>query len=156
MTGAEYLVERLSKIGTDTMYVPCGNGLDPVLQAGRREGLRFIDTSNEQAAGYMADTVGKLTRKVGVAAVSSGVAHINGMTGVCNAWFDGSPMLLITGASDSRFRGRGNFQDMETARIAEPLCKFSVFVDRPERLPGALDEAILRWPQPWAACASIW
>ena len=142
MTTAELLLKELKARDIHNIYALCGNGLDPILDASHGEAMRIIDTRNEQAAAYMADTVGKLTRRIGVAMVSSGVAHLNALTGVCNAWFDGSPMLLITGASDSEYRGRGNFQDMETAALAEPLCKYSASVDRGEQLPWMLEEAI--------------
>jgi acetolactate synthase-1/2/3 large subunit len=111
------------------------------LGAAQKAGLRVIDVRNEQAAGYMADAVGRLTRRVGVAATSAGVAHINALTGVCNAWFDGAPMLLITGATDSATVGRGHFQDMDTVGISRPLCKFAQWVDRPERIQLAVQEA---------------
>ena len=142
MTTADLLIKELKARGIPNIYALCGNGLDPMLDASHRENMRIIDTRNEQAAAYMADTAGKLTRKIGVAAVSSGVAHVNALTGVCNAWFDGSPMLLITGASDSAYRRKGNFQDMDTAAIAEPLCKYSAWVDRADQLPRILEEAI--------------
>ena len=142
MKTAELLISELKKRGIPCIYALCGNGLDPILDASHDGAMRIIDTRNEQAASYMADAAGRLSRRVGVAAVSSGIAHMNALTGVCNAWYDGSPMLLITGASDSTYRKRGNFQDMETADIAGPLCKYSDFVDRAERLAPALDAAI--------------
>jgi acetolactate synthase-1/2/3 large subunit len=104
--------------------------------------MRVIDTRNEQAAAYMADTAGRLTRRVGVVATSSGVAHLNALTGVCNAWFDGSPMLLITGATDSATTGRGNFQDMDSVALSRPICKFAQGVNRPERISPDVREAL--------------
>ena len=142
MTMADVLVSELMERGIPCIYALCGNGLDPMLDASARLGMRVIDTRNEQAAAYMADTAGKLSRRIGVVAVSSGVAHMNALTGVCNAWYDGSPMLLITGGSDSAHRGRGHFQDMETADLARGLCKHSEYVARPERLVPAIEEAI--------------
>jgi len=142
MNGADLLVTELQTRGVPCLYTLCGNGLDAIFDATHRANLRVIDTRNEQAAAYMADTAGRLTGQLGVVAVSTGVAHINALTGVCNAWFDGSPMLLITGASDSATAGRGNFQDMDSVGIARPLCKYSAWVDRPERLAWLLDEAI--------------
>jgi len=140
MTGADLLVRELMDRGVKNIYTLCGNGLDLILTAAQKSGLRVIDTRNEQAAGYMADAVGRLTRQVGVAVASAGVAHINALTGVCNAFFDGSPMLLITGASSSEL-GRGHFQDMDTVRISRPLCKFAQWVDRPGRIPLAVQES---------------
>ncbi len=141
MTGADVLIRELTDRGVENIFTLCGNGLDPILSAAQKSGLRVIDTRNEQAAGYMADAVGRLTRGVGVAAASAGVAHINALTGVCNAFFDGSPMLLITGATDSATVGRGHFQDMDTVGISRPLCKFAQWVDRPDRVALAVQES---------------
>ena len=123
------------------MSTLCGNGLDPLYAACKRQGLRLVDVRNEQAAGYMADAVGRLTGRVGVCTSSSGVAHLNALTGVVNAYFDGSPMLLITGASESRTAGMGNFQDLDHVAMARPVCKLARRVDRPERIALAVHEA---------------
>ena len=141
MNGADLLIRELMERGVVNIFTLCGNGLDPILNAAQNFGLRVIDTRNEQAAGYMADAVGRLTRRVGVAAASAGVAHINALTGVCNSFFDGSPMLLITGATESATVGRGHFQDMDTVGISRPLCKFAQWADRPGRIALAVQES---------------
>jgi hypothetical protein len=135
MTGADLLVRGLKGRGVPFIATLCGNGLDPLYLACKRQGLRLVDVRNEQAAGYMADTVGRLTGRVGVCSSSSGVAHVNALTGLTNAFLDGSPVLLITGASDSRTTGMGNFQDLDHAALAQPVCKRVQRVDRPERIP---------------------
>jgi acetolactate synthase-1/2/3 large subunit len=142
MTGADVLIRDLKEAGVPCIYTLCGNGLEPILTACHRAGMRVIDTRNEQAAAYMADTAGRLTRRVGVVATSSGVAHLNALTGVCNAWFDGSPMLLITGATDSATAGRGNFQDMDSVALSRPICKYAQGVNRPERISPDVREAL--------------
>jgi acetolactate synthase-1/2/3 large subunit len=141
MTGADLLVQQLKAQDVPFMSALCGNGLDPLFAACKRHGLRLIDVRNEQAAGYMADAVGRLTRRVGVCASSSGVAHVNALTGVVNASFDGSPMLLITGASESRTAGLGNFQDLDHVALARSVCKLAQRVDRPERIVPAVQAA---------------
>lgn len=142
MTGADVLIRDLKEAGVPCIYTLCGNGLEPILTSCHRAGMRIIDTRNEQAAAYMADTAGRLTRRVGVVATSSGVAHLNALTGVCNAWFDGSPMLLITGATDSATAGRGNFQDMDSVALSRPICKYAQGVNRPERISPDVREAL--------------
>ena len=142
MTGADVLIRDLKDAGVPCIYTFCGNGLEPILTACHRAGMRVIDTRNEQAAAYMADTAGRLTRRLGVVATSSGVAHLNALTGVCNAWFDGSPMLLITGATDSATAGRGNFQDMDSVALSRPICKYAQGVNRPERISPDVREAL--------------
>ncbi len=141
MTGADLLARQLKAQGIPFVGTLCGNGLDPFYAAAKRQGLRLIDVRNEQACGYMADAVGRLTRRVGVCAVSSGVAHVNALTGVLNAWYDGAPMLLITGASETPTAGMGNFQDLDQVALARPICKLAQRVDRPERIALAVHEA---------------
>src|SRR5579871_827810 len=109
MTAARLLVERLRRRGVEWMATLCGHGLDPLLDAARQSGLRLVDVRNEQTCAYMADTCGRLTRRPGVCAVSSGVAHVNALAGVANAYFDGAPMLLISGAGPTPTAGKGHF-----------------------------------------------
>jgi acetolactate synthase-1/2/3 large subunit len=142
MTGADVLIRDLKEAGVPCIYTLCGNGLEPILTACHRARMRVIDTRNEQAAAYMADTAGKLTRRPAVVATSSGVAHLNALTGVGNAWFDGSPVLLLTGATDSATAGRGNFQDMDSVALSRPICKFAQGVNRPDRISFDVREAL--------------
>jgi len=142
MNGADLFVRELQARGIGHIHTLTGNGLAPLFEACNRQGMRVIDTRNEQAAGYQADGIGRLTRKLAVCAVSSGVAHINGLTGLSNAWYDGSPMLLMTGGSESQTRGRGHFQDMDTVGLAAPLCKYAKYVSRVDRLALDLEAAI--------------
>ena len=101
MTAVEIFIGALRERGVEWIATLCGHGLDPLYHAAAGAGLRLIDTRNEQTAGYIADAYGRLTRRPGICAVSSGVAHLNALTGVLNAWFDESPMLLISGAASA-------------------------------------------------------
>jgi len=130
LTGADLLVAEIKRQGVTWVATLCGNGLNPFYVACRRAGLRLVDTHNEQAAAYMADAYGRLTGRVGVCAVSSGVAHSNALTGVANAYFDGAPLLLITGASAGYGAGHGVFQEFDQVALAAPLCKFATWVSR--------------------------
>jgi acetolactate synthase-1/2/3 large subunit len=124
------------------MATLCGHGLDPLFHAARRAGMCLVDTRNEQAASYVAEAYARLTRKPGVCAVSSGVAHANALSGVTDAWFDGTPMLLISGAGAHATSGMGHFQDMDQAAMAAPVTRYARVIDRPERAVQILDEAL--------------
>ncbi len=141
MTAADLLVEELQARGVPFIATLNGYGLDPFYLACQRAGMRTIDVRNEQAASYMAEVTGRLSRAVGVCAVSGGVAHANALTGVLNAWFDGAPMLLITGITPRTDLGWGNFQDFNPVPVAAPLCKYARILDAPERVPQIVHEA---------------
>ena len=141
MNGAELFVNELQQRGVPFISTLCGHGLDPLYAACQNAGLRLIDVRNEQAAGYMAEVTGRLTRQVGVCAVSSGIAHVNALTGVMNAHFDGAPMLLITGCGPTETIGLGHFQDCDQVNLAAPICKYAQAVYHPERIPQYIQEA---------------
>ena len=142
MTGAEILIRCLSDAGVDRMSVLCGNGLNPILHEAGRAGMRLIDTRNEQSASYIADAYGRLTRRLGVCAVSSAVGHTNALIGVLNARYDGSPMLLISGMSNREHEGMGIFQELDQVALAAPITKLARLVDRAENIPSEVREAI--------------
>lgn len=141
MTGAELFVRELQKRGVNFMATLCGHGLNPLHQACHEADLRLVDVRNEQAASYIAEAAGRLSRQVGVCAVSSGVAHANAMSGVVNAHFDGAPMLLVTGSGRTETIGLGHFQDLDQVALAKPACKYARLIDSPERIPQVVNEA---------------
>jgi len=140
MTGADLVVAHLQRAGVERVFTLSGNGLNPFYAACVEADLDLVDVHNEQAAAYMAEVEGRLTRRVGVCAVSSGVAHMNAMTGVVNAYFDGSPMLLITGSSEESTYGLGHFQELDQVALAGPVCKLARRVRNPNLAGRAVDE----------------
>ena len=142
MTAAEWFVEGLKQRGVTWMATLCGHGLNPLYHAARQGGLRLIDTRNEQTASYIAGHYGRLMRRPGICAVSSGVAHANALTGLTDAWFDGAPMLLITGAGALRTAGMGHFQDLDQVALARPVTTYARTIDCAERVVEILDEAV--------------
>jgi acetolactate synthase-1/2/3 large subunit len=143
VTAAEILVHELRSRGVDWIATLCGHGLDPLLHAAHVAGMRLVDVRNEQTCAYMAEAFGRLTGRPGVCAVSSGVAHLNALTGVANAWFDRAPMLLISGAGAHRTAGMGHFQDMDQTALARPITRYSRTIDHPARTLAILGEAMV-------------
>jgi acetolactate synthase-1/2/3 large subunit len=141
LTAIDLFVSELQKRGVKFIATLCGHGLDPLLAAAHRAGLQLIDVRNEQTCAYIADAYGRLTRQPGVCAVSSGVAHVNALTGVTNAWFDGAPMLLLSGAGAACTAGMGHFQDLDQVALAQPVTRYSRTVLHPARIVESLAEA---------------
>ena len=152
MTGAQWLVRRLKDGGVDRIFVLCGNGLNPLLDACIDHEMTIVDVRNEQAASFMADLHGRMTGRLGVVLVSSGPGHTNALTGLANSAWDGGPMLLISGCSDSTTRGKGHFQELDQVEMASPVCKHAALVSSAEALKSethnALTEALAPRPGP--------
>ncbi|MBD3182179.1 hypothetical protein GF312_07800 [Candidatus Poribacteria bacterium] len=142
MNGAQWVVKTLKERGVEQIFVLCGNGLNPFLDACLDYDMKLIDVRNEQAAAYMADTWGRMTGKLGVVAVSSGPGHTNTVTGVANSFWDGGPMLLISGCSSLQTRGMDNFQEIDQVGIMSPITKYANMVKNIETLQVELDTAL--------------
>lgn len=142
MNGAQYLVRRLKDGGVKRVFVLCGNGLNPFLDACLDFKMQVVDVRNEQAAAYMADLTGRFTRRLGVCAVSSGPGHTNALTGLANSWWDGGPMLLISGGSSSDTLGRGHFQEVDQVGMAAPICKHARYIHSVTTLDAELEAAL--------------
>jgi len=142
MKGAELLVQILKTHDVEHVSVLCGNGLNDFMQACIDTGIRIIDCRNEQAAAYIADAYGSMTGKLGVVAVSAGPGHTNALTGLANSFWDGRPMLLITGCSEAQTRGRGHFQELDQVEMSKPACKYARLIERPEQLEHEANKAV--------------
>ena len=144
MTGAEILIKCLGEAGVDRISLLCGNGLDPILAEANRAGMRLIDTRNEQAASYIADACARMTRRLGVCAVSSAVGHTNALIGVLNAHFDGAPLLLVSGASSREHIGMGVFQELDHIPLVGSITKYAWVVERAENIPVYVRDAVAK------------
>ena len=142
MNGAEYVVRTLQERGVERIFALCGNGLAPFLEACGALEMPVIDVRNEQSAAYMADLWGRMTGRLGVVAVSSGPGHTNALTGLANAWWDGGPLLLISGQSEDVTRGLDHFQELDQVEMAAPVTKYARRVHHESALGFMLDEAI--------------
>src|ERR671935_2560761 len=128
MNAATWLVRSLRARGVERIFVLCGNGLRPFLDACIEEGMPLVDVRNEQAAAYMADVTARLTRRLAVVATSAGPGFGNAITGLLNSYWDGAPVLLISGDSASSTRGLGHFQELDQVAISSPVCKYARWV----------------------------
>lgn len=143
VNGAQWVVRTLRDRGVEYVFALPGNGLAPLLDACLDFDIKVVDVRNEQAASYMADTWGRFTRRLGVAMVSSGPGHTNALTGLANSFWDGGPMLLISGCSTQSLLGADAFQELDQEGMAAPVCKYAGMVHHIEALPQQVNAALL-------------
>ena len=86
--------------------------------------IKFILVRHEQGAAFMADVYGRLTQKVGVCLSTLGPGATNLITGVANANMDRSPILAITGQTDSNLRHKESHQNMDVVSMFYPITKW--------------------------------
>lgn len=119
------MVHALEQEGVSYVFgVPGEENLD-FLDSLRNSKIKFIPTRHEQAAGFMAATIGRLTGTPGVALSTLGPGATNLVTAVAYATLGGMPTLFITGQKPIKNSKQGQFQIIDTVGMMRPLTKYS-------------------------------
>src|ERR1700751_5787734 len=90
--GGRLVARRLKAGGVRKLFTLSGGHLFPIYDGCRAEGIDIVDTRHEQAATFAAEAWAKVTREVGVAALTAGPGVTNGMSAVASAQANGSPI----------------------------------------------------------------
>ena len=103
---------------------------------------------HEQAAALAAASSAKKFQSLGCCVVTTGPAASNAMTGLLSAWQDSTPVLYISGQTRKQLTSYGRSvrqvgsQETNILDVVSPWCKYSAFLDDPEKVPQELITAI--------------
>ena len=96
MNIAEYIADQLFTNGVRYVFGIPGGPSIPYMNAFKNAGIEFILTSNESAAGIMADVTSRLTGAPGICHATFGPGATNISTGVGGALLDRSSVIVFT------------------------------------------------------------
>src|SRR5262245_59994834 len=140
--GGRILVDALRVHGVDRLFcVPGESYLDVLDALYDTPQIAVIVCKHEGAAANMAEADGKLTGRPGICFVTRGPGAAHATARVHTAMQDSTPMILFIGQVDRGFRGREAFQEVDFARMVEPLAKSAAEIDSAERIPEYLARA---------------
>jgi acetolactate synthase-1/2/3 large subunit len=123
--GGRVVARALRNEGVDALFALTGGHILPVLDGCVEEGIRVIDLRHEQAVAHAAEAYGRLTGRLGVAAVTAGPGVTDAVTGVANAFFAGTPMLLLGGRHLLRQELKGGLQEMDHPPLFERITAWA-------------------------------
>ena len=107
-TGAQVIVDMLVNAGVRHVFGIVSIHNMPIVDAiSRTDDIEFITTRHEQSAAHMADGYARATGSMGVACGSTGPGTTNMMTGLYEASYSSSRLLVITGQTETSFYGKG-------------------------------------------------
>ena len=132
--GADIVARTLDAAGLTTIFTLSGNHIMPLFDAAIGTRLRLIHVRHEAAAVHMADAWGRLTGQCGIVWVSGGAGFTNAAAALCTAQAGESPLVLLSGHAGLKEVGRGAFQELRQADMAEPVTKASWTAPPPRRL----------------------
>lgn len=108
MTGGEAVYETLLALGVQHVFGIVSVHNIPIYDAiFRGGGITPISVRHEQGALHAADGYARATGKLGVAITSTGPGATNAMTGLFEAGFASSRVMMITGQIESQYYGKG-------------------------------------------------
>ena len=142
MTGGEAVVSALEALGVRHVFGIVSVHNLPIYDAIARRGtITPIGVRHEQAAAHAADGYARATGELGVVIASTGPGTTNTMTGLFEAGFASSPVLLITGQIDSGYLGKakGFLHEAEhQGLMLSSLCRRVETVRRTEDIGRAI------------------
>jgi acetolactate synthase I/II/III large subunit len=142
MTGGEAVVCALETLGVRHVFGIVSVHNLPIYDAITRRGsITPIGVRHEQAAAHAADGYARATGELGVVIASTGPGTTNTMTGLFEASFASSPVLLVTGQIDSSYlgKGKGFLHEAEHQRLMlSSLCRRVETVRRTEDIARAI------------------
>jgi len=139
--GADAVARALERAGARTVFTLSGNHIMPIFDAVLETGLRLVHCRHEAAAVHMADAWARVTGACGVALVTGGPGHANAVPALYTALAAESPVVLLSGHASLGEIGRGSFQEMRQAELAEPVAKASWTVRSGSELEGDVERA---------------
>jgi acetolactate synthase I/II/III large subunit len=142
LPGGHLVAKTLKEASVGHVFTLCGGHILPIYDGCVREDIQVVDMRHEQACAHAGDAYARLTRNIGVAAVTAGPGVTDAVTGVANAHSARSPLLLIGGAAPLGLRGLGALQETEQVALLRPITKGSWTVADARQIPEVLTTAI--------------
>jgi acetolactate synthase-1/2/3 large subunit len=140
--GADIVARTLASAGVTHLFSLSGNHIMPIYDAALDAHLEIVHTRHEGAAVHMADAWGRLTGTPGVALLTGGPGHANGIGALYTALESESPLVLLSGHAPLAEVGRGSFQEMRQADMAVPVVKASWTAQRADGLGADIARAL--------------
>ncbi|PPQ31801.1 thiamine pyrophosphate-binding protein [Rhodopila globiformis] len=123
LRGADIVTRTLERAGHTDIFTLSGNHIMSLFDAALETKLRLMHVRHEAAAVHMADAYGRLTGRPGIAWVTGGPGHANAVGALFTALGQESPMVLISGHTETDQLGRGGFQELRQVDMAAPVTK---------------------------------
>jgi len=139
--GSDLLVAALENEGVAYIFaIPGEENLD-VLESLRRSKIKLVLTRDEQAAGFMAATYGRLTGRAGVCLTTLGPGALNLTTAAAYAHLGAMPMVMITGQKAIRSSRQARFQIVDIVATMRPLTKLATQIVSAQSIPTLVRDA---------------
>jgi acetolactate synthase-1/2/3 large subunit len=141
MKGWNLITDSFLERGVEYIFSVPGESITAVQCAVENTSIKIITARHEQAAAFMAEAYGRMTRKPGIILVTFGPGFTNTISAIVNARLSNSPVILISGAHGNKSPEKLGLQDMRQEPLIEATVKKSLICRKAERIPEYIDMA---------------
>ncbi|OYX45663.1 MAG: sulfoacetaldehyde acetyltransferase [Rhodobacterales bacterium 32-67-9] len=144
MTTEEAFVKVLQRHGIEHAFGIIGSAFMPISDYFPRAGITFWDVAHECNGGYMADGFTRTTGKMAMIIAQNGPGITNFVTCVKTAYWNHTPMLLVTPQAANKTIGQGGFQEVEQMAAFKDMVAYQEEVRDPSRIAEVLNRVITK------------
>ena len=142
MTTEEAFVKVLQMHGIDNAFGIIGSAMMPISDLFPAAGIKFWDCAHETSAGMIADGFTRASGKMCMAIAQNGPGITNFVTPIKTAYWNHTPMLLVTPQAANKTIGQGGFQEIEQMRLFADMVCYQEEVRDPSRIAEVLNRVI--------------
>ncbi|PID61614.1 MAG: sulfoacetaldehyde acetyltransferase [Gammaproteobacteria bacterium] len=142
MTTEEAFIKVLQRHGIEHAFGIIGSAMMPISDLFPAAGISFWDCAHECNAGMMADGYTRATGKMSMAIAQNGPGITNFVTPIKTAYWNHTPLLLVTPQAANKTIGQGGFQEMQQMALFADIVAYQEEVRDPARIPEVLNRVI--------------
>ena len=142
MTTEEAFVKVLQMHGIEHAFGIIGSAMMPVSDLFPAAGVTFWDCAHENSAGMAADGYSRATGKMSMAIAQNGPGITNFVTAIASAYWNHTPLLLVTPQAANKTIGQGGFQEVPQMNFFKDIVCYQEEVRDPSRMGEVLDRVI--------------
>ena len=144
MTTEEAFVKVLQMHGIEHAFGIIGSAFMPISDIFPKAGITFWDVANEMNGGFMCDGFTRASGKIAMCIAQNGPGITNFVTPVKTAYWNHTPMLLVTPQAANKTIGQGGFQEVEQMALFRDMVCYQEEVRDPSRIAEVLNRVILK------------
>jgi sulfoacetaldehyde acetyltransferase len=143
MTTEEAFVKVLQRHGIEHAFGIIGSAFMPISDIFPKAGITFWDCAHEGSGGMMADGYTRASGKMSMMIAQNGPGITNFVTAVKTAYWNHTPLLLVTPQAANKTIGQGGFQEVEQMKLFEDMVAYQEEVRDASRVAEVLNRVIL-------------
>ena len=142
MTTEEAFVKVLQKHGIENAFGIIGSAMMAISDLFPKAGIKFWDCAHECSGGMIADGFTRASGKMSMMIAQNGPGITNFVTPVKTAYWNHTPLLLVTPQAANKTLGQGGFQEIPQMALFEDMVCYQEEVRDPSRMAEVLNRVI--------------